>query len=63
MSTKVVGDNGEDVACEFLKKQGYKILSRNYRIRGGEIDIIAQDKEYLVFVEVNFSNCIPTLRL
>lgn len=40
------------MACEYLKKQGYKILERNYRIRGGEIDIVARDGEYLVFVEV-----------
>jgi len=52
MSTVTTGNNGEDLACEYLKKQGYKILERNYRIRGGEIDIVAMDKEYLVFVEV-----------
>lgn len=52
MSTKQIGDLGEERACEYLKKQGYQILERNYRIRGGEIDIITQDKEYLVFVEV-----------
>lgn len=52
MSNKTVGDKGEDIACDFLKKQGYKILERNFRIRGGEIDIVAKDKNYLVFVEV-----------
>lgn len=52
MSNVKIGNQGEDLACEYLRKQGYKILERNYRIRGGEIDIIAQDKEYLVFVEV-----------
>lgn len=52
MSTTSVGNKGEDLACEYLKKQGYKILERNFRIRGGEIDIIAKDKEYLVFIEV-----------
>lgn len=52
MSTKITGDYGEDLACEYLKKQGYKILERNYRIRGGEIDIVAHDGDYLVFVEV-----------
>lgn len=52
MTTKQVGDSGEELACEFLKKQGYKILERNFRIRGGEIDIVAMDKNYLVFVEV-----------
>jgi putative endonuclease len=46
------GNKGEDLACQYLKKQGYQILERNFRIRGGEIDIIAQDGEYLVFVEV-----------
>ncbi len=52
MTTIDTGNKGEDLACQHLKKQGYKILGRNYRIRGGEIDIIAQDQKYLVFVEV-----------
>lgn len=52
MGNLATGNQGEYLACGYLKKQGYKILERNYRIRGGEIDIIAQDKEYLVFVEV-----------
>lgn len=52
MSNKITGNLGEDLACEYLKKQGYKILERNYRIRGGEIDIVAKDGDYLVFVEV-----------
>lgn len=52
MSTKITGNYGEDLACEYLKKNGYKILERNYRIRGGEIDIVARDGDYLVFVEV-----------
>lgn len=43
---------GEELACEFLKKNGYVILERNFRIRGGEIDIIALDGETVVFVEV-----------
>ena len=52
MSTKQTGDYGEDLACEYLKKQGYEILERNFRIRGGEIDIVAKVGETLVFVEV-----------
>src|SRR3989344_5121605 len=52
MSNKDVGNSGEETACRYLQKQGYKILGRNYRIRGGEIDIVAKDKEALVFVEV-----------
>lgn len=51
-STKLTGNYGEQLACEYLKKLGFKILDRNYRIRGGEIDIVCQDKDYLVFVEV-----------
>ncbi len=43
---------GEDLAYSFLLKLGYKIISRNFRSRLGEIDIIAIDKNCLVFVEV-----------
>lgn len=46
------GKLGEDLATEFLKKQGYKILERNFRKGYGEIDIIAIDHDVLVFVEV-----------
>ena len=52
MSAKQTGGYGEDLACEYLQKQGYKILEKNFRIRGGEIDIVAKDGDYLVFVEV-----------
>jgi putative endonuclease len=43
---------GEKLACEFLGQNGYKILETNYRCPGGEIDIIAQQKDTLVFIEV-----------
>ena len=46
------GRYGENLAVEFLTKRGYKIIERNFRIRGGEIDIIAQDGNTLVYVEV-----------
>ena len=49
---KVVGGKGEILAEKFLKKQNYKILERNYQNKIGEIDIITQDKDTLVFVEV-----------
>ena len=52
MFNKQTGNYGEDLACEYLTKQGYKLLQRNFRIRGGEIDIVAMDGETLVFVEV-----------
>lgn len=40
---KEEGQRGEQIAVEYLKKHGYKILERNFRIRGGEIDIVALD--------------------
>ena len=52
MNNKSGGNYGEDLAVNYLKGLGYKILERNFRIRGGEIDIVARDGEYLVFVEV-----------
>ncbi|ACM22609.1 hypothetical protein ACMTAS_0256 [Thermotoga neapolitana DSM 4359] len=42
----------EDLACDFLKKKGYRILERNYRTKYGEIDIIARCGKETVFVEV-----------
>jgi putative endonuclease len=46
------GRKGERVACRFLMRHGYDILTRRYRSGAGELDIIAFDKETLVFVEV-----------
>jgi putative endonuclease len=46
------GTLGEDAAVEYLGKKGYRILERNYRFERGEIDIIAEEREVLVFVEV-----------
>ena len=47
------GRRGEKLAAKFLRQHGYKILYRNFRGRtGGEIDIVARDKDTLVFVEV-----------
>jgi len=52
MKRKELGDVGEKLARDFLKKKGYKIRDTNFRCREGEIDIIAQKKDCLVFVEV-----------
>ena len=46
------GEKGEEIAVGFLEGLGYAIVTRNYRQRIGEIDIVAQDGETLVFVEV-----------
>ncbi len=50
--TQIHGDLGEKAACKYLKKHGYKILVCNYRKTYGEIDIIAQKKDMISFVEV-----------
>ena len=47
-----LGNRGEQIACDYLKRSGYRILHRNYYTPAGELDIVAQDDEYLVFVEV-----------
>ena len=52
MKRKELGDIGEELAKKFLKKKGYRIRETNYRCREGEIDIIAEKKDYLVFIEV-----------
>ncbi len=51
-SNKEVGSKGEKEAAAFLKKSGYKILKMNYTCKLGEIDIVALEKQTLVFVEV-----------
>ena len=52
MNTKSVGNDGEKRAAAFLESKGFSIIERNWRTNRGEIDIIAQKGEYLVFVEV-----------
>ncbi len=46
------GKAGEDAVCEYLKKQGSIIIKRNYRIQGGEIDIISEKDGCIAFTEV-----------
>ncbi len=48
------GKIGEDLAAEYLKSIKYRIVHRNFRIALGEIDIVAIDKDFLVFVEVKY---------
>lgn len=53
MGKSEVGKLGEDLAAEFLTKRGFKILARNWKSpRWGELDVVAEDKNTLVFVEV-----------
>lgn len=47
-----IGARGEQIATDFLKRNGYDIVARNFRTRYGEIDIVAKEKSTIVFVEV-----------
>ena len=51
-TSKLAGAWGEALAAEFLRKKRYKIIAAGYHSRFGEIDLIAQDRKYLIFVEV-----------
>jgi len=51
-STQVQGAAAEAQAAEFLAKQGLRLIERNFRVRGGEIDLICRDGATVVFVEV-----------
>lgn len=52
MKTTEIGRRGETAVCDWLCAHGYAVVHRNFCVRGGEIDIIAKNTEYLVFVEV-----------
>jgi putative endonuclease len=47
-----IGNYGERVAAAFLRRQGYKVLTRNYKTTRGEIDLVCRHGDVLVFVEV-----------
>lgn len=52
MHNKNFGDRGESIACDYLTHNGYEILSRNFRSKFGEIDIVAKNNNTIYFVEV-----------
>ena len=62
LSTKQIGNLGEAVACEYLKRHGHTIAAKNYVKKTGEIDVIALEGETLHFVEVKtvLSDDFPT---
>lgn len=53
-NNRKTGSSYEKIAAAFLEKQDYQILQMNYRCRMGEIDIVAKDDTYLVFIEVKY---------
>jgi len=56
MNTKFKGNIAENKACEFLEKNGFKVIERNFYFKGGEIDIIALKNNTLHFIEVKSGN-------
>lgn len=52
MDNRTLGERGEAIAAAYLKGQLFTIIERNFRCKGGEVDIIARDGKTLVFVEV-----------
>jgi putative endonuclease len=54
VNTALTGRTGEDLAAEYLKNCGWTILTRNFRTKSGEVDIIGLDGDNVVFVEVKF---------
>lgn len=60
--TLLLGAAGETKVVNYLVQDGFVIIERNYHVRGGEIDIIAQKKELLIFVEVK-TRATPTYAL
>jgi putative endonuclease len=47
-----LGKSGEELACRELERRGYAIIARRYRVRSGELDVVARDGPTIVFVEV-----------
>ena len=54
MNTFTTGAYGEDLCANHLIKKGFSLLAKNYRFGKFEVDLIAQDKETIVFIEVKF---------
>ena len=54
MNTRAIGTYYEGRVCEYLKKNNYEVITRNYRAKIGEIDIIARNEGYLCFIEVKY---------
>ena len=60
---RITGNVGEDAVCKYLKRHRYKIAERNYVENGREIDIIAENSEYICFVEVKTRTVSDTDKL
>ena len=54
MNKRQIGSRFEQAACAYLQQKGFRLREANFRIRSGEIDLIMEDEETLVFVEVKY---------
>ena len=54
LNKRNMGAEYENIAAEYLEKAGYQLIERNFRCRIGEIDLIAKEGSYLVFIEVKY---------
>mgnify|MGYP003291540742 CR=1 FL=1 len=54
LNSRTIGSTYEQIAGTYLKEQGYEIIEYNFHSKNGEVDIIAKEQEYLVFVEVKY---------
>ena len=52
MEKSRIGKIGEDLVADYVRKKGMLVFKRNYRTKFGEIDVIAEDKEHIIFIEV-----------
>lgn len=52
MKVREIGNTGEQAVCDYLVKNGYEVVKRNFTVKGGEIDIIAKKYDTVCFVEV-----------
>lgn len=53
-TTREIGNRGEDIAAAYLESKDWLIFDRNYFFQKAEVDIVATDRNYIVFVEVKF---------
>lgn len=54
ISSRTIGKNSEELACDYLERQGLKLITANYQCKYGEIDLIMKDDNVLVFIEVRY---------
>ena len=54
LNKRETGEKYEGVACEYLEREGFRVVERNFRCRQGEVDVVGWHEGYLVFVEVKY---------